>query len=146
VRKPQHRAHPVSHATDARVIRENLDEKRLRPGKQLNDARGAERFGGKNQTKETVPRHLPRARNRPFLDNLGADGRFLPAEVLRQRFDILLGSAAPASLIAMCGSGVTACHNLLALEHAGLSGARLYAGSWSEWIRDPRRPVATGAY
>jgi thiosulfate/3-mercaptopyruvate sulfurtransferase len=93
-----------------------------------------------------VPGHVPGARNRPFLDNLGADGRFLPAEVLRQHFDTLLGSAAPSSLIAMCGSGVTACHNLLALEHAGLSGARLYAGSWSEWIRDPRRPVATGAY
>jgi thiosulfate/3-mercaptopyruvate sulfurtransferase len=66
--------------------------------------------------------------------------------VLRDRFGTLLGSTAPSSLIAMCGSGVTACHNLLALEHAGLSGGRLYAGSWSEWIRDPRRPIATGTY
>jgi thiosulfate/3-mercaptopyruvate sulfurtransferase len=146
VRTPQPRALAVSLAADAWVSSETVDELRLRPGNLLVDARGAERFAGRNETIDPVPGHVPGARNRPFLDNLGADGRFLPAEVLRQRFDILLGSAAPASLIAMCGSGVTACHNLLALEHAGLSGARLYAGSWSEWIRDPRRPVATGAY
>jgi thiosulfate/3-mercaptopyruvate sulfurtransferase len=146
VRTPQPRALAVSLAKDAWVSSETVDELRLRPGNLLVDARGAERFAGKNETIDPVPGHVPGARNRPFLDNLGADGRFLPAEVLRQRFDTLLGSAAPSSLIAMCGSGVTACHNLLALEHAGLSGARLYAGSWSEWIRDPRRPVATGAY
>jgi thiosulfate/3-mercaptopyruvate sulfurtransferase len=145
-RTPQPRALAVSLATDAWVSSETVDELRLRPGNLLVDARGAERFAGRNETIDPVPGHVPGARNRPFLDNLGADGRFLPAEVLRQRFDTLLGSAAPSSLIAMCGSGVTACHNLLALEHAGLSGARLYAGSWSEWIRDPRRPVATGAY
>jgi thiosulfate/3-mercaptopyruvate sulfurtransferase len=82
----------------------------------------------------------------PFAANLDANGRFLPVDVLRQRWSTFLGSQPPASIVAMCGSGVTACQNLLALEHAGLSGARLYPGSWSEWIRDPARPIATGAY
>ena len=131
---------------DAWVSSETVDELRQRPGNLLIDARGAERFAGKNETIDKVAGHVPGARNRPFLDNLGADGRFLPAEELRLRFGTLLGSVAPSAVIAMCGSGVTACHNLLALEHAGFTGARLYAGSWSEWIRDPRRPIATGAY
>jgi len=146
VRAPQPRALTLSLAPDAWVGSEAVDDLRLRPGNLLVDARGAERFAGRNETIDPVAGHVPGARNRPFLDNLGADGRFLPREVLRQRFDTLLGSIAPSSLISMCGSGVTACHNLLALEHAGLTGARLYAGSWSEWIRDPRRPIATGAY
>jgi thiosulfate/3-mercaptopyruvate sulfurtransferase len=146
VRTPQPRKFPVALAENAWVSSEAVDELRLRPGNLLIDARGAERFAGRNETLDPVAGHVPGARNRPFLDNLGPDGRFLPAEVLRLRFGTLLGSVAPTSLIAMCGSGVTACHNLLALEHAGLPGARLYAGSWSEWIRDPRRPIATGAY
>jgi thiosulfate/3-mercaptopyruvate sulfurtransferase len=146
VHTPQPRALAASLAENAWVSSETVDELRLRPGNLLIDARGAERFAGRNETLDPVAGHVPGARNRPFLDNLGADGRFLPAQVLRQRFDTLLGSVAPSALIAMCGSGVTACHNLLALEHAGLAGARLYAGSWSEWIRDPRRPIATGAY
>jgi thiosulfate/3-mercaptopyruvate sulfurtransferase len=146
VRSP--RPHPLtmSLAADAWVSSETVDELRQRPGNLLLDARGAERFAGRNETIDPVAGHVPGARNRPFLDNLGADGRFLPAPVLRERFGTLLGSVPPHSLIAMCGSGVTACHHLLALEHAGLTGARLYAGSWSEWIRDPRRPIATGAY
>ncbi len=119
---------------------------RQRPGNLLVDARGAERFAGRNETIDPVAGHVPGARNLPFTGNLGADGRFLPAEALRQRFQTLLGSQPASALVAMCGSGVTACHNLLALEHAGLPGARLYAGSWSEWIRDPRRPVATGTF
>jgi len=122
-----------------------VDELRLRPGNLLVDARGAERFAGRNETIDPVAGHIPGARNLPFTGNLGADGRFLPADVLRRRYLTLLGSQPATSLVAMCGSGVTACHHLLALEHAGLSGARLYAGSWSEWIRDPRRPMATGA-
>jgi len=146
VRTPRPRTLPVSLAADAWVSTETVDELRRRPGNLLIDARGAERFAGRNETLDPIAGHVPGARNRPFLDNLGADGRFLPALVLRQRFGTLLGSVAPSSLIAMCGSGVTACHNLLALEHAGLTGARLYAGSWSEWIRDPRRPIATGMY
>jgi len=146
VRTPEPRALPLSLAANAWLNSETVDELRVRPGNLLIDARGAERFAGRNETLDPVAGHVPGARNRPFLDNLGADGRFLPAEQLRQRFGVLLGSVPPSGAIAMCGSGVTACHNLLALEHAGFHGARLYAGSWSEWIRDPRRPIATGAY
>jgi len=108
------------------------------------DARGADRYAGQNETIDPVAGHLPGARNRPFLQNLGADGLFLPPATLRDAWRGLLGGADAASVVAMCGSGITACHNLLALERAGLPGARLYAGSWSEWIRDPARPVATG--
>jgi thiosulfate/3-mercaptopyruvate sulfurtransferase len=75
---------------------------------------------------------------------MGVDGKFLGPEQLRQRWSVVLGSLPPSAVIAMCGSGVTACHNLLALEHAGMGGGRLYAGSWSEWIRDSRRPIAIG--
>jgi thiosulfate/3-mercaptopyruvate sulfurtransferase len=124
----------------------DVDELRRRPGNLLVDARAAERFAGRNETIDPVAGHVPGARNHPFLANLDATGKFLPAHALRERFGTLLGSLPASSLVSMCGSGVTACHNLLALEHAGLAGARLYAGSWSEWIRDPRRAVATGTY
>lgn len=107
----------------------------------LVDARAADRFAGCNETLDPVAGHVPGACNHPFTDNLSG-GRFLPAAVLRERFERLLAGRPAEALISMCGSGVTACHNLLALEAAGLRGARLYAGSWSEWIRDPRRPVA----
>jgi thiosulfate/3-mercaptopyruvate sulfurtransferase len=123
-----------------------VDDLRRRPGTLLVDARGSERFAGRNETIDPVAGHIPGARNAPFTGNLAADGRFLPAPALRLRWNTLLGSQPAAGMIAMCGSGVTACHNLLAMEHAGLAGARLYAGSWSEWIRDPRRPIATGSY
>lgn len=123
-----------------------VDVLRQRPGNLLIDARGAERFAGRNETIDPVAGHVPGARNTPFPDNLGVDGRFLAVEQLRQRWNTVLGSMPASSVIAMCGSGVTACHNLLALEHAGLTGGRLYAGSWSEWIRDPHRPVATGGF
>ena len=112
-------------------------------GQTLCDARGADRFAGQNETIDPVAGHVPGARSMPFPGNLGPDGRFLPPAQLRERWATRLAN--PATAIMMCGSGVSACHNLLALEHAGLSGARLYAGSWSEWIRDPARPVATGA-
>jgi thiosulfate/3-mercaptopyruvate sulfurtransferase len=143
---PRPRTFSKTLAADGWVSSETIDELRQRPGNLLIDARGAERFAGRNETLDPVAGHVPGARNRPFLDNLGPDGRFLPAETLRQRFQTLLGSVPPSALISMCGSGVTACHNLLALEHAGLTGGRLYAGSWSEWIRDPRRPIGTSAY
>jgi thiosulfate/3-mercaptopyruvate sulfurtransferase len=109
------------------------------------DARAPERYAGQVEPLDTVAGHVPGAVNAPFTGNLGAAGKFLPAAELRQRWLQILGGAPPQELIAMCGSGVTACHNLLALEVAGLPGASLYAGSWSEWIRDPARPVAVGS-
>ncbi len=108
------------------------------------DARAAERYSGQVEPIDPVAGHIPGARNYPFMRNLDAGGRFLPAAELRTRFAPVLDGTAGDRAVAMCGSGVTACHLLLALEVADLPGARLYAGSWSEWIRDPRRPVATG--
>ena len=110
----------------------------------LVDARAADRFAGENEKVDPVAGHVPGAQSAPFAGNLDAQGRFLDAAALRSRWRALLGARAPRELVAMCGSGVTACHNLLALEVAGLRGARLYPGSWSEWIRDPARPVARG--
>ena len=111
----------------------------------LSDARGADRFAGENETLDPVAGHIPGAHNPPVPANLDAQGRFLARRDLQRRWAERLGGRPAAELIAMCGSGVTACHNLLALEVAGLPGARLYAGSWSEWIRDPARPVTRGA-
>lgn len=108
------------------------------------DARAPERYAGKTEPLDAVAGHIPGAINHPFTSNLAADGRFLPGEVLRNQFNESAGHVTPRHIIAMCGSGVTACHNLLALEYAGLHDAKLYAGSWSEWIKDPHRPVATG--
>jgi thiosulfate/3-mercaptopyruvate sulfurtransferase len=88
---------------------------------------------------------VPGATNRPFSDNLDAIGHFKSAAQLRQEFESIIGPHAPADVVHMCGSGVTACHNLLAMEHAGLSGSRVYAPSWSGWIADERREVAVGA-
>ncbi|MGZ8303498.1 MAG: sulfurtransferase [Telluria sp.] len=109
----------------------------------LVDARAADRFRGENETIDPVGGHIPGAKNRFFKDNLQADGRFKDAAQLREEWRQLV--ADPASAVMQCGSGVTACHNLLALEVAGLPGAALYPGSWSEWCSDPARPVATGA-
>lgn len=112
---------------------------------QLLDARAAERFRGDVEPIDAVAGHVPGAMNRPFQANLGADGLFLSVEELHRQFTEQLANIAPERVVHMCGSGVTACHNLLAMEHAGLDGSRLYPGSWSEWIRDPSRPVAKGA-
>ena len=108
----------------------------------LIDARGTDRFAGRNETIDPVAGHVPGARNHPFTDNLDGAGKFLPRGTLRERFAKTLEGVPPDAAICMCGSGVTACHNLLAMEVAGLQGARLYAGSWSEWIRDPKHPIA----
>jgi len=107
------------------------------------DARSADRFRGENETIDPVGGRIPGAKNRFFKDNLAADGRFKDAAQLKADFAALFGD--PSKAIMQCGSGVTACHNLLALEIAGLRGAALYPGSWSEWCADPSRPVATGA-
>ena len=110
------------------------------------DARAEERFCGEVEPLDTVAGHVPGAINYPFEDNLDFSGAFLSASDLRADYLDLLADHRPQQVIHMCGSGVTACHNILAMEHAGLHGARLYAGSWSEWIRDPARPVATGEH
>lgn len=106
------------------------------------DARSPDRFRGENETLDPVGGHIPTAKNRFFKDNLQADGRFKPADQLRREWEPLV--QAPAQAVMQCGSGVSACHNLLALEIAGLPGAALYPGSWSEWCADPQRPVARG--
>ncbi len=112
------------------------------PGMLLIDARSPERFAGRNETVDPVGGHIPGAVNRFYFDNLDDAGCcFKPAEDLRAEFDELLKGRDPATVVQQCGSGVTACHNLLAMEIAGLSGSKLYAGSWSEWCADPARPV-----
>lgn len=111
----------------------------------LLDARAPERFAGAVEPIDAVAGHVPGARNHPFATSLAPDGRFLPAAQLRERFAASQAGVADGNTIAMCGSGVTACHLLLALEVAGKPGAKLYAGSWSEWIRDAARGVAKGS-
>lgn len=108
------------------------------------DARSPDRFRGENETLDPVGGHIPGALNRFFKNNLTSDGRFKPAALLREEFTALLGTVPPARAVMQCGSGVTACHHLLAMEVAGLQRAVLYPGSWSEWCADPARPVATG--
>jgi len=112
------------------------------PTRVVIDARAPDRFRGENETLDPVGGHIPGAKNRFFKDNLQPDGRFKPADQLRAEFSVLIER--PQAGIMQCGSGVTACHNLLAMEIAGLPGAALYPGSWSEWCGDPSRPVATG--
>lgn len=108
----------------------------------LLDARAPVRYRGEQEPIDPVAGHVPGAVNLPHAGNVSEDGRFMNPAALRQRFEAALGGLRPDQAVCMCGSGVTACHNLLAMEVAGLKGARLYAGSWSEWIRDPTRPVA----
>lgn len=110
----------------------------------LVDARAPERFRGEVEPIDSAAGHVPGAVNRPFAANLGADGRFKPRDELFAEFAELLGGRTPSDMVAMCGSGVTACHHLLAMAHAGLQGAKLYKGSWSGWISDPSHPIATG--
>jgi len=113
-------------------------------GTDLLDARAPERFRGEVEPLDRVAGHIPGARNHFYKSNLTVVGTFRPAEELREAFTRTLGEGSAEQLVCYCGSGVTACHNLLALEHAGLHGARLYPGSWSEWSSDPARPVAVG--
>lgn len=109
------------------------------------DARGAARYRGEMEPIDPVAGHIPGAINVPTESHLTPEGYFLPPAKLQARFEAALGGRWPSAVVHSCGSGVTACHNLLTMEIAGLSGSRLYAGSWSEWIRDPARPIATGA-
>jgi len=110
----------------------------------LLDARAEERYSGEVEPLDKVAGHVPGAINLPWEDNLDLGGNLLPPEEIRELYQEEIGEKAASQVIHMCGSGVTACHNILAMEHAGLTGARLYAGSWSEWITDGSRPVATG--
>lgn len=111
----------------------------------LLDARSEERFAGQNETLDPVGGHIPGAVNRFYFDNLDDAGVcFKPADALRAEFDALLDGRDPRCVVQQCGSGVTACHNALAMELAGLAGSKLYVGSWSEWCADPARPVAIG--
>jgi thiosulfate/3-mercaptopyruvate sulfurtransferase len=123
----------------------NADELLKRLGKTpLIDARAAERFRGDVEPLDTQAGHIPGARNRFFKDNLDASGRFKSAALLRQDFGALCGSSAASEAVHQCGSGVTACHNLLAMDVAGLTGSMLYPGSWSEWSSDTSKPIARG--
>lgn len=123
---------------DALAMQAHLDS-----GGVLLDARAGARFRGEVEPIDAKGGHVPGARNRPYADNLH-HGRFKPAAQLAQEFAAVLGRRTPDEVAAMCGSGVTACHHLLAMEHAGLRGAKLFTGSWSGWIEDPARPVAVG--
>ena len=114
------------------------------PRRRVLDARAAERYRGEVEPIDPVAGHVPGALNHPSSGVVAADGRLLPPAELARAFAQSLGPVSAADTITMCGSGVTACHLLLAMEHAGLPGARLYPGSWSEWSRDPARPVARG--
>jgi thiosulfate/3-mercaptopyruvate sulfurtransferase len=110
----------------------------------LLDGRAPDRYRGKNETIDPVGGRIPGSRNRFYRDNLDASSRFKAPELLKEEFRAVLGATRPEQVVNYCGSGVSACHNLLAMEIAGLRGARLYPGSWSEWIADPSRPIASG--
>jgi len=132
------------HASEETVDADTIARRLGDPEMVIVDARAADRFRGENETLDPVGGHIPGARNRPFMQNLNADGTFKSAQELRAAYAHLLADVEPGRVVHQCGSGVTACHNLLAMEHAGLTGSRLYPGSWSEWCADPDRPIARG--
>jgi thiosulfate/3-mercaptopyruvate sulfurtransferase len=113
------------------------------PESRIFDSRSADRYRGENETIDPKAGHIPGAISAPFAENIAPDGLFKPSSELRARFTALLGGIPPVKTAFYCGSGVTAAHNLLALAHAGLGNARLYVGSWSEWITDPARSIET---
>ena len=127
-------------AVDSAAIMAQLGSGEL----QIVDARAGQRFSGAVETLDTRAGHIPGSLNRPFGANLQPGGRFKASGELREEFEDLLGARERSGVVHSCGSGVTACHNLFAMELAGLEGSRLYPGSWSEWIRDPARPIETG--
>lgn len=144
--KPVHRIgdYPVAwdsdRVVDSQTLAAGVGEGRL----VLLDARAPARYRGEIEPIDAKAGHVPGALNRPFTDNLDGDGRFRTPETLRAAFQSILGDRSPGDVVHMCGSGVTALHNLLAMERAGMHGSRLYAPSWSGWIADASRPVATG--
>ncbi len=136
--------YPLSHSLLALVAIETVASNLAKPSQTVLDARGAARYRGEVEPIDPVAGHIPGALNRPFADNLGADGFFKPPEQLRQEFLALLGGRDPATVVHHCGSGVSAVPNVLAMQIAGLGPTGLFAGSWSEWCSDPSRPVAQG--
>jgi thiosulfate/3-mercaptopyruvate sulfurtransferase len=131
---------PLVALVDAAAVQSKLGQ----PTQHVLDARAAPRFRGEMEPVDPVAGHIPGALNRPFAQNLGADGLFKPAAILREEFEALLGARSPADVVHHCGSGVSAVPNILAMEIAGLGITALYAGSWSDWCSDPARPVARG--
>ncbi|NYT81935.1 sulfurtransferase [Alcaligenaceae bacterium] len=128
---------PAMPTVDAQAVLANIQQ----PVFTVLDARAANRYRGETEPIDPVAGHIPGALNRPNTENLQGDGRFKPAEQLRQEYLALLGNRKPEQLVHQCGSGITASHNLFAMELAGLGGSALYPGSWSEWVSDPARPV-----
>ncbi len=130
----------LTEPVDADTVLKNISQ----PGFTVVDARAAARYRGEMEPIDPAAGHIPGALNRPNTDNLAADGRFKTPQELRKEFEAVIGKRAPDSIVHQCGSGITASHNLLAMEIAGLGGSRLYPGSWSEWVSDPSRPQAKG--
>lgn len=130
-----------SMTVSAEMVYENLDSLQLL----VMDARAAARYSGEVEPLDSKAGHIPGAINRPFDQNLAKDGRFLDPETLSAQFERLLGGIDVRNVVQSCGSGVTACHNLFAMELAGMGASRLYPGSWSEWVSDPGRPVKKGS-
>lgn len=143
---PQHAASVAQVGFDqASVVWiDELERRREQGSALLIDARAAPRYRGEVEPIDPVAGHVPGALNRPFSENLDASGCFKTAALLHREFDALLAGRAAGDIVHMCGSGVTACHNLLAMEYAGFAGSRVFAPSWSGWVSDPSRPVATG--
>jgi thiosulfate/3-mercaptopyruvate sulfurtransferase len=135
-----HAVFDESGTVNAEALAEGIASGRLL----LLDARAAPRYRGEVEPLDPVAGHVPGARNRPFSENLDGDGRFRSPEDLARAFRAAIAPHPAEDVVHMCGSGVTACHNLLAMEYAGLCGSRLYAPSWSGWVSDPSRAVATG--
>jgi thiosulfate/3-mercaptopyruvate sulfurtransferase len=133
-------AYPITAFVGDVVDIEDVDQARQAADRRVIDVRAAARFRGDSETIDPIAGHIPGAHNAPFADNLNADGTFKSATELRAMYDRLLAGTPTAQTIIHCGSGVTACHTLVALERAGLPGAKLYVGSWSEWCRQPARP------
>ena len=132
----------IPHLQEAMLVgAAEVDAMRTDPAYRVFDARNADRFRGENETIDPVAGHIPGAISAPYEGNLAPDGSFLPAPVLRERYLRLMERVTASHTAFYCGSGVTAAHNLLALEYAGLGRGKLYAGSWSEWITNPERPV-----
>ncbi|TAM87942.1 MAG: sulfurtransferase [Candidimonas sp.] len=132
---------PMMPTVDAQAVRKNLNTQAFT----LVDARAGARFRGESEPMDPVAGHIPGALNRPCQENLAADGHFKRPDALRAEFTAVIHKRPATEIVHQCGSGITACHNLFAMELAGLNGSALYPGSWSEWCSDPSRPVATGA-